>query len=147
MVIKLKILYEGLFFDSKTEELIHSLEKNRLSISNDRIHCTFVYKPQKEKLFNNLVGKEFEITLVGYGNDGRNSGFEVRLPEELKNYFLLKKPHITASIAENALPKDTANLDFKPLDKPIKIVGRFGYWIKNFDNDQQYVYFKPHFIK
>ena len=85
------------------------------------------------------MGKEFEILLIGYGNDGFNSGFQIQLPKELIPYYInydeqdptkLKVPHITASLSEEAKPSNTKNLKFKPLAKPIKIKGKFGYWIK-----------------
>lgn len=140
--------YEGLFFDSKTVKLIHSLEKNPLANTNDEIHCTFKYHPNDSEIFNNLVGKTFEIYLIGYANDGNNSGFEILLPQELMEYYinydeqdssLLKIPHITASLADGARAINTKNLKFNPLEIPVRIVGRFGYWIK--ENDKEYLSF------
>ena len=37
---------------------------------------------------------------------------------------------------------NTKNLNFKPLEKPIKLVGKFGYWIKEEDNE--YLSFEPY---
>ena len=45
----------------------------------------------------------------------------------------LKVPHITISLAKGARAIDTKNLCFKKLKKPIKIKGRFGFWIKKDD--------------
>lgn len=60
-------------------------------------------------------------------------------PNELKKYYInydeqnltiLKTPHITTSLAIDAIPTNTKKLSFKPLEKPIKLIGRFGFWIK-----------------
>ncbi len=138
--------YEGLFFDQETVDLIHSLEEKQLPNINDEIHCTFKYHPSKEEIFNDIVGQSFEVYLIGYGNDGFNSGFQIALPNELVPYYLncddeRKLPHITASLQDNSKAKDTKNLNFKPLKKPIKIIGRFGYWIK--EENKEYLSYAP----
>lgn len=142
--------YEGIFFEADVVELIHSLETEKLARVNDEIHCTFKYHPSDEEIFNDIVGKNFEVFLIGYGNDGQNSGFQISLSEELMQYYInydeqnpniLKVPHITASLAEGAKASNTKNLQFKPLEKPIRIVGKFGYWIK--DGDKEYVSYDP----
>lgn len=131
--------YEGIFFDSDTEQLIHLLEKPRLDVVNDEIHCTFKYHPNNEEIFDELVGQEIEVLIVGYGNDGKNSGFEIQLPDDIMPYYInygdneqgeLIKPHITTSLAIGAKAANTKNLNFKKLDTPIRIKGTFGYWIK-----------------
>lgn len=142
--------YEGLFFDDDTIKLIKSLETKTLETINDEIHCTFKYHPNDNEIFNELVGKTYEIYLVGYGNDGQNSGFEIQIPDELKRYYLnddcnkLKSPHITASLAINAKANNTKNLKFKKLKNPVKIIGKFGFWIK--EEDKEYLSFKPYNI-
>lgn len=144
--------YEGIFFEPDMVELIHSLESEKLAIVNDEIHCTFKYHPTDEEIFNELVGKKFEVYLIGYGNDGQNSGFELLLPDELKDYYInfdeqnpsvLKVPHITASLSEGAKASNTKNLSFKPLEKPVKLIGRFGYWIKG--EIEEYLSYEPYF--
>ena len=143
--------YEGIFFDEDTIKLIHSLETKKLDRMNDEIHCTFKYHPSEEQIFNDIVGKSFELYIIGYGNDGMNSGFQISLPNELIPYYInydeenpevLKIPHITTSLSPDAVPSNTKKLKFKALDKPIKITGRFGFWIKEKNNN--YVSFKPY---
>lgn len=143
--------YVGIFFESDMVDLIHSLESEKLAIVNDEIHCTFKYHPSNNEIFNDIVGKTFEVYLIGYGNDGQNSGFELLLPDELKDYYInfdeqnpgvLKVPHITASLSEGAKASNTKKLNFKPLEKPIKLVGRFGYWIK--EETKEYLSYKPY---
>lgn len=146
--------YEGIFFEGEIVEIIHSLEKTTLEEINDRLHCTFKYHPSNEEIFNDIVGKTFEVYLVGYANDGMNSGFEILLPEELKKYYInfdednpcvLKIPHITASLKQGAKASNTKNLKFNKLEKPVKINGRFGFWIK--ENGREYLSYKPYIIK
>lgn len=143
--------YEGIFFEEDMVKIIHSLEKEKLARVNDEIHCTFKYHPSNNEIFNEIVGQVFEIYLIGYGNDGQNSVFEILLPEELREYYInydeqnpdvLKVPHITASLAEGAKASNTKNLDFKPLEKPIKLIGKFGYWIK--DENNEYLSFETY---
>lgn len=136
------IVYEGLFF--RDNELIRNLEVNKLPNIYKVLHCTFKYKPKEEEIFYNLIGREFEIELVGYGSDLNNSGFQVRLPKELEEYFVnydedgsLKVPHITASLSENADSNKTKDLVFFPLERKIKIIGKFGCLIR--ENDSEYV--------
>ena len=138
--------YEGIFFDEEEENLIFSLEKKNLGLVNDKLHCTFKYHPTEKEIFNNLVGEYFDVYLIGYGNDNKNSAFMITLPEELKEYYInydtdnkLKVPHITVSLYEGASANNSKDLDFKVLDEPIKVRGRFGYFIK--DDDRGYIFF------
>ena len=144
--------YEGIFFEKDAVNLIHSLEANKLARVNDEIHCTFKYHPNNNEIFNEIVGKYFEVYLIGYANDSKNSGFEILLPEELRDYYInfdeektniLKVPHITASLAEGAIAAHTKNLKFEPLEKPVKLIGRFGYWIK--EDDKEYLSYEPYY--
>ena len=146
--------YEGIFFEGDTIELIHSLETEKLARVNDEIHCTFKYHPNNDEIFNEIVGQYFDVYLIGYGYDEKNSGFQVLLPDELMKYYInydeynpniIKTPHITASLAENAKASNTKDLIFTPLEKPIKITGRFGYWIK--DENTEYLSYEPYFNK
>ena len=85
------------------------------------------------------------VYLKWYANDGQNSGFQISLPKELENYYInydeelntLKIPHVTASLSEGAKAVNTKNLEFIPLEKPIKIVGKFGLRIK--ENNVEYL--------
>ena len=143
--------YEGIFFENNMVDLVHSLEKQKLAKVNDEIHCTFKYHPNNDEIFNEIVGQSFEVYIIGYGNDGQNSGFEILLPDELKKYYInydeqnpsvLKTPHITSSLAEGAKASNTKNLHFVPLETPVKLIGKFGYWIKN--DDEEHLSFEPY---
>lgn len=147
------VSYEGIFFDEDTVEFIHLLEGKKLARVNDKIHCTFKYHPNDLEIFNEIVGQYFDLYLVGYGNDGKNSGFKVMLPEVLEEYYVnydeenlekLKVPHITVSLGEDASAKNTKDLTFVSLKNPVKLVGRFGYWIK--ENGLEYLSFDKYDI-
>lgn len=144
--------YEGIFFEKEIAKQISELDKNKLPIINDEIHCTFKAYPKDEELFDEIIGKEIEIKIVGYGNDGKNSGLKVEIPNEYKKYYInydeenptkLQTPHITLSISEGAKPYKTKDLNFIDIEKPIKVKGKFGYWIK--ENDKEYLSYEPYF--
>ena len=140
--------YEGIFFDEESINIIHSLESSKLEKVNDEIHCTFKYHPSDDEIFNELVGKTFEVFLIGYGNNGENSGFCIALPDDLKPYYInfneeeLIIPHITASLNQNAKASNTKKLTFKPFETPVKIKGKFGFWIKK--ENEEYLSFEPY---
>ena len=137
------VRYMGIFFEGEQAELIKSLQPTKLERTNGEIHCTFKYKPSNEELIEDLVGQEVEVYLIGYGCDGKNSGFEVAFDESYDPYYinyhedkkdenglpLLKPKHITASLADGAVAAHTKDLDFVRLAEPILVTGRFGYWI------------------
>ena len=143
--------YEGIFFDSESVAKIHSLEKERLPLVNDEIHCTFKYHPQEDEIFDELVGQEIEVLITGYGNNGKNSGFILQLPETIMPYYInfedeehkiISHPHITASLAEGAKASDTRFLEFELLPQPVRVKGKFGYWIK--EENLEYVSFQKY---
>ena len=148
------VIYEGIFFDKNIEDKIKRLEaKLGIKLENDvsNLHCTFKYKPDNDEIFNDIVGKRFEIELLGYGSDGKNSGFIISLPCELYDYYInfddvntnkLKIPHITTSLGVDGKAVDTKNLNFIYLENPIKINGRFGYFL-----DTKEVSYEPFIIK
>lgn len=86
-----------------------------------------------------MVEEYFDVYLIGYGNDNKNSVFVVMLPERLNEYYInydekrpfkIKDSSYTVSISDSGKPK---------IDKPIKLRGRLGYFIK--DDDRGYIFF------
>lgn len=136
--------YMGIFFDKEQSELIMSLQPTKLEKVNDEVHCTFKYKPTNSEIsmMDEIVGQEVDVFLIGYGCDGKNSGFEVAFDEYYDSYYVnydtkldsdgkpvLKTKHITASLAEGAKAAATKDLVFVKLAEPVKVTGKFGYWI------------------
>ena len=140
------VLYFGMFFDKSASKIIYENEKVHLENLPNNFHCTFEFAPKEYNLLNEVIGKEVSVTLVGYACNGKNSGFEIEIPENIKMYFKnfdntgkLKIPHITTSISKEGKAVDTANLYFEELDEPIIIKGKFGYFIK--DRNKSYISF------
>lgn len=145
------VVYEGIFFDEENVKKLLEYEKEPLEKVIDYIHITFKFKPSYEEIFNDIVGKFFEIKIIGYACDGKNSGFEIEIPHDLKKYYIHHEyknrnipiiPHITTSISLDSKPVNTKNLEFIPLEKPVMIKGRFGYWIN--DNGEEYLSFEKY---
>lgn len=148
------INFEGLFFTKESYALLKSLEKQKLPISSDIYHCTFKLFPDKNEVFSNLIGKEFEVEIIGYASDEMNSGLLINIPDELKEYYLnydenmkLITPHITTSINYGAKNRNTQNLKFERFDNSYKVKGIFGMNVrKNNKNviiiDSKYIEYK-----
>ena len=125
--------FQGLFLEKEIEQQLIALQKKGLENNVENMHITFKLG-DIEKYPEELIGKEFKIKITGYGSDGKNSGFSVELPKELRKYYKSSSiPHITVSIGEvdgvKGKPVDTARLDFKPLKEPVEIQGKLGYFI------------------
>lgn len=138
--------YEAIFLDKESIKLIQQLEENKLDRVNDEIHLTLKYKPNDDEVFNEIVGKEFELYLIGYGNNGTNAGFEVELSDELKPYYInydedepskVKIPHITSSLALDAKAMNTKNLVFNKLPQKYSIKGTFGFWLEDEEGNEK----------
>lgn len=138
------VYYEGLFFDEESTNKILSLESNRLEFGIEILHCTFKYLPNNEEIFNEIVGNYYEIELIGYGYNENNSGFYLKLPDELKKYYInyyekeLVLPHVTCSLSSSGESEDTKDLVFSYIENPIRLKCRFGYYIKE-DNGKAFV--------
>ena len=125
--------YQGIFFGEETKEKLVKLQKDPLEEIVKDMHITFKFG-KTEKYPIELMEKETPLEVIGYASDGKNSGFKVKLPEYLEKYYENSAPpHITVSIGEvdgvKGKPVDTGKLDFKPLEEPVKISGKLGYFI------------------
>ena len=132
--------YQGIFFDDSVKAELIKLQKKGLNENIINMHVTFNYG-RLYKFPENIVGKEVEIIIVGYGSDGLNSGFAVEIPKELNKFYKNKSvAHITVSLGElngiKGKAVDTGKLEFNKLDKILKIKGRVGYFSSGvvFDN-------------
>jgi len=133
----MEILYLGLFVEK--EDLLKKLKEEgnpewkRLSKTIEEPHVTIYYKPADDISFS-LFGKEVEVEVYGYGNNGKNEGLFVRMPEEdgawakIKQYVDRddRKFHITVSHSEESTPKETENIEFEEISKPFRIRMKFG---------------------
>lgn len=93
-------------------------------------HVTFGYKTVPVEGFP--YGRETNIRVVGYGNDGLSEGLEVELPVfSLRFYKGAVPAHVTLSYAPNVSAARTAELEFTPIDKKdgnVILKGRFGWF-------------------
>ena len=138
--------YFGIFFEECESLKIELNEKVKLEKLPNNFHCTFKFAPKNFAFYNEVIGKDISIALVGYGNDGKNSGFEIDFPQNLNKYFNnydkqgnLKVPHITTSMAFDGKAVNTASLNFEKLNEPILVTGKFGYFIR--EKDKAYISF------
>lgn len=86
-----------------------------------------------EEIFNDIVGEFFEIKIIGYACDGKNIGFEIEIPHDLKKYCIHHEYknrniliifHITTSISLAGKYKEFRIYSFIKTNKDKK---RFGY--------------------
>ena len=134
--------YQGIFFDDSVKAELIKLQKKGLNENIINMHVTFNYG-KLYKFPEDIIGKEVEVIIVGYGSDGLNSGFAVEIPKELNKFYKNKSvAHITVSLGEvngiKGKAVDTGKLEFNKLDKILKIKGRIGYFLSEvgvvFDN-------------
>lgn len=119
-------LYHGVFFDrNRLDELVDGNIPNRHGLPREirNPHVTFGFHSQPVEGFHDGMGVN-GFRIIGYGNDGVNEGLLVRIPKRMRRYYQgASQAHITLSLAEGGQPKDTAKLDFTPLDKPFILDG------------------------
>ena len=146
-----RLLYSGIFFDNESKNVILSLDKNKLDIIPKWYHVTFGYLEENNKILNDIVGNDITIKIIGFKNNGKNSGLLVEIPDEYKKYYNhydennnLIIPHITLSISKDSNNRYTKDLKYELFNKPIIISGKFGYCIeKNVgDKNSRYITFK-----
>ncbi len=133
MVAKKLKGYQGLFLDLETQEKLVKLQKMMLSDIVKDMHITFKFG-EIEQFPPELMEKEFFVKIIGYAADGKNSGFQVELPEELNKYYKNQNgPHITVSLGEvdgiKGKAVDTGTLNFEPIEEQIEISGKLGYFV------------------
>ena len=127
--------YSGVFFTGDARNKLLSESKEKLDKIIGDLHVTFYFNPPRELRFPlDIIGEEVTIDVVGEGNDGKNQGFEVEIPDvKIKGkklqdlYNGAKVPHITLSLSSEGKAVKTAFLDFKPIT-PFKVTGKLGYW-------------------
>ncbi len=149
-----RILYYGIFFDEASKKIISKLDINKLDVVPDDFHVTFRYLPNKNERINDVVGQKYTLKIIGLKNNGKNSGGLIEIPDEIKKYYLHRYekdgkeipiiPHMTLSISKDSKNRYTRDLDFKMLDKPIEVSGRFGYLIEEVPDDKssRYIIFE-----
>lgn len=147
------ISYQGIFFEGDSAQKLLEFQKEKLPKVVANLHCTFKFKPTRKEtqdFFEALGNREISLKVVGYASDGKNSGFEVELPKDLKNVYLNRQkidldgeiiervtpPHITVSMSEDGKAVNTGFLEFEKLENPFYISGKAGVFA--IDKDKGY---------
>lgn len=115
-VLKVKVIYLGIFI--KDKNLGGTLE-NKVNTP----HVTLEFRPKV--IPNEILGNEVEIKVTNYGNNNRNEGYKVVLPQEYERYFKGKIPHITLSYSNESKALDTKNIKFDK-EKSLTLIGKVG---------------------
>ncbi len=139
----MKVIYCGFFIERG--EFLRAFEP-KLARAIEFPHITTAFRPGGTELHEDLLGREIEVCAAKYGNDGRNEGIVVGFrggDERAKAVFnTIALPHITISVAEDAKPVDTAQLDFTPCEEKI-LRARYGWFYSDRDG-RTGVYFGAH---
>ena len=126
-LIRQRTVYAGLFLDP---EDLYSKKQATLEKVVEHPHVTTAFKPNSDQLYLAQIGSNARIYAVGYGNDGENEGLLVKVeadsPEVQEACDALETPHITLSISKKGQAKNTAYLEFTPLEEPIELKGNYG---------------------
>lgn len=124
---KQRTVYAGIFVEP--DELYSKIQPTLYQKVKDP-HVTTSFKPQAPQINLEQIGSSARIYAVGYGNDGKNEGLLVEVeaddPIIQQACDALETPHITISVSEDGQAKDTAFLDFSPLEEPFEITGKYG---------------------
>ena len=120
--------YIGFFPEPKQfYQLVDGLRSRKLHRQITFPHVTVLYMP--EDALQPLFGTEAEITVTGYGCDGKNEGLEVTLhcadPVLQELIRQIPVPHITLSVSRSGKPVNTRFLQFSPVE-PITFRAVFG---------------------
>ena len=115
--VREKTFYAGLFVN---REELYQKAPAHLEHAIEKPHVTTKFAPEAIDLHLDQLGSGAKIIAIGYGNNGKNEGLLVKVeaddPIIQAAVDKLRNPHITLSYSEGAHPKDTAALDFIPLE-------------------------------
>lgn len=141
--VKDQMIYSGLFINP---DEIYSKFPTNLSHRIRDPHVTVAYRPDVDKVFLDSLNSSADITVIGYGNNGENEGLLVKVkasdpiiqktldervdPNRLGEIKPVRM-HITTSIADGAEAVRTKELNFLPLENPVKLTGNFKIFRKD----------------
>ena len=126
--------YAGLFVDR--EELYRKAPAHLMN-TVEYPHVTTKFAPDVPDLHLEQPGPGAKIKVIGYGNDGKNEGFLVRIESDDPGIQAIvdriRNPHITLSYGEGCHPKDTIDLPFQPLpeEDQFELPGIYCLHLKN----------------
>ena len=84
------------------------------------------------KEYVDFLGKDISVMGYAYGNNGKNEGIAVQLPNSKIPYYGAKVPHITVSLTIGAKSVDTANLVYSRYNfSDFIITGKVGFCMED----------------
>ena len=124
-----QIKYLAAFFDEEESVKIRKINSDRrLEKEITNLHVTFKYKP--DYIDTRLLGTEIDFDIIGYGNNGKNEAVLLKacqISDNLKElYNEITIPHITLSRSLDSRSVYSKDLEFQPLDNPIRVTGTLG---------------------
>ena len=137
-LVRQRTVYAGLFI---SPEELYSRRQATLEKPIEHPHVTTAFKPDSDQLHLAQIGSNAKIYAIGYGNDGENEGLLVKVEadslEVQEACDALEIPHITLSTSRRGQAKNTAFLEFTPLEEPIELDGQFGIFSQGAIIDSQ----------
>ena len=113
----MKPIYWGLF-------LIKNIKGQLPTVPNQ--HVTFGFKTEMPQMPS--INDIYNITVVGYGCNGTNEGFQVEIPSELEKFYNgANIKHITVGVANGGKPVNTATLSFEKIES-FTVQAKLGYF-------------------
>ena len=113
----MKPVYWGLF-------LTKNIEGQLPTVPNQ--HVTFGFKTEMPQIPN--INDVYDITIIGYGYNETNEGFQVEIPLELEKFYNgANVKHITIGVANGGKPVNTANLSFEKIES-FTVQAKLGYF-------------------
>lgn len=112
-----KIIYSGIFFNDLPQNI-----KADFNNTPRFIYITDKFRPSKEELRQDLLGKKIDVEILGIENNNKNQAL-------LTKDDILGYRHITVSWKDNSTPKESNNIKtWNMFETPIKITGTYGYY-------------------
>lgn len=112
----MKVIYLGIFIENKN---LGGVLENKSDIP----HVTLEFRPRT--IPSKILGKEVKIQVISYGNNNRNEGYKVVLPQEYARYFKGEIPHITLSYSNESKALNTKYIEFNK-EKSLTLIGKIG---------------------
>lgn len=113
----MKIIYTGIFIEKLPNNIVPAF-----SNTPKLLHITDKFRPAKNELRHELLGKEVKIEILGIGNNNRNQALLTK--DEILGYG-----HITVSWVDGSTPKESKMIkEWVKFQEPIVIYGTYGYF-------------------
>lgn len=93
-----KIIYSGIFFNDLPQNI-----KADFNNTPRFIYITDKFRPSKEELRQDLLGKKIDVEILGIENNNKNQAL-------LTKDDILGYRHITVSWKDNSTPKESNNI-------------------------------------